>query len=456
MRRKKIVLVISAMSLLSGCSALNDWVAEKSLEKSGITNSAEYQNYLEYKKIHKNEIDDSGRWKFDTSGPAIPAMAEVFEGIHITASENDKLNVQYFLSKELATPININEYHAKPNDIIYVSSENADKQNNLYEFSKIRVWDIGSDGNKTEMTDVWDDANMIIHIPEDYTGSELAIEPLGMYMPCKITFEAYTMNENEKQTVSCNWKLDGLDYNRTTAELDPVHAHNISMNFDNSNYYYNPDDPDENSGFTAEKNSSDNAVYFNNITLTEKESNISLRLRKYINCSFFSTENNERMSVKINNDKDISGNEITKLKTGDKITIDVKDGYKAECIQQNFDSSEPINGGTRYSLIVPEISANIQIYTLEESDMVYSFTDMPINHATTISVISTNYVLKPNDNIPGSEKIRITVQPDKGYKLQEKGIILLKDIDTYKAEMKYSDYLKKRNDIILKLQTTAN
>ena len=162
-------------------------------------------------------------------------------------------------------------------------------------------------------------------------------------------------------------------------------------------------------------------------------------------------------AIRVNDEKEYTGSEIPKLKAGDKIVIDLNDGYKAECIQFKYQSEEPISGGTRYTFIVPEISDDIQIYTLKNSDKIYEYIGIPFEHAQmTAQVVSTGYALKSNENIPGSTEVRITIKPDQGYVLKN-GIFnsnVDKETNTYSKEMKYSDYLKIRNQLIKDITIT--
>ena len=74
----------------------------------------------------------------------------------------------------------------------------------------------------------------------------------------------------------------------------------------------------------------------------------------------------------------------------------------------------------------------------------------------TAQVVSTGYALKSNENIPGSTEVRITIKPDQGYILKN-GIFnsnVDKETNTYSKKMKYSDYLKIRNQLIKDITIT--
>lgn len=450
----KVVFILSVVTLLSGCTALEKWISDKGLDDSGIKDLPEYMQYQNYQDEY--DLDDEGYVVFEAAEDAVPAMAEVSEGIHITAAENNRLNVRYYCDKSLNDQIDIDNYYVNRNDTIYVSAANSDESNKLYEFSEIRVFDITPDGKRTELKDVWDSENNLFHIPADYIGSELAIEPLGRYLPCSANLEAYYVDGEERHTINCSWEIDGSIYNRTTAELDSAHTHNIIMKFDGDIYYHDPNDPDESVGFESEKILSGNTAEFQNVSLTEKECRFLVMLHKYMKCKIFS-EKDECKAIRVNDEKEYTSSEIPKLKAGDKIVIDLNDGYKAECIQFKYQSEEPISVGTRYTFIVPEVSDDIQIYTLKNSDKIYEYIGIPFEHAQmTAQVVSTGYALKSNENIPGSTEVRITIKPDQGYVLKN-GIFnsnVDKETNTYSKEMKYSDYLKIRNQLIKDITIT--
>lgn len=158
----KVVFILSVVTLLSGCTALEKWISDKGLDDSGIKDLPEYMKYQNYQDEY--DLDDEGYVVFEAAEDAVPAMAEVSEGIHITAAENNRLNVRYYCDKSLSNQIDIDNYYVNRNDTIYVLAANSDESNKLYEFSEIRVLDITPDGKRTELKDVWDSENNLFHI----------------------------------------------------------------------------------------------------------------------------------------------------------------------------------------------------------------------------------------------------------------------------------------------------
>lgn len=437
MKHKKLMSVVLMASLLSGCSSLDEWIINKGFEKTDIANREEYLTYQE--KLNNNELDSDGKYKVEDMNEAIPAIAPLSDQIRVIPAENNKLSVKYFSDSKLTNQIDLNTCRFTIGDTIYISAEqSAAVPDPLYTFSYIRVFDIDSDGNKLrEMNDVWDGSAMSIHIPDDYTGNCISLEPIGEYLPCTAKLDVYYKAPDGIQSVNGSWTIDGTLYNSKIAELDSSHSHNVSLSFDEENYYYADS---KYVGFEGQRNQSGNTVDFIINNITDKECSVNVEVRKYISCELASTTG--IISAKVN-DTEISLKDktITRLKVGDKIQLDLKKDYIAACMQ--FKGETELDG-TRYTFVIPEINENIKIITAKEKDGIFEHLGINFDNAQmTVTVVDTGYTLKEGDSISGGDKVLVTITPNNGYYIGGSGVTN----NTYQKEMKYSDYQKKREKL---------
>lgn len=414
MKKSKIVLFLLAVSLLSGCSQVSDWVREKGLEKAGLENTEEYKKAQEYQSNSEYKFDANGLAETDFDEEAVAAMAEVKTGIHVTSAENSNLDVKYYSDEARTQEISdIGSVDFNKNDVIYVNAEPKNKDNKLYEFSEIVVYDIGENGEKNNaVNDMWDSENSLIRIPEDYKGDELAIEPLGAYSKCNATFEAYCSNGTTNSPVDCTWTVDGKTYNSSTAELDPTQSHNISVTFEDKDYYYVSSD--ESSGFRDERDVSGKSVLFQNISFNDKESKFVIKLHKLIKCDISDNEDCI-IAVSVNGGSPNEKNKLNlpKLKVGDKIALEMKDGFSAKCTQIKNSTSEKLDNSKKISFVIPETSENIQIITA------YEYEELILDNAKVTAINKdTGEVLKNGDLLSGETTITVTITPNEGYTLK--------------------------------------
>ncbi|MGN0692093.1 MAG: hypothetical protein ACI4K7_07090 [Oscillospiraceae bacterium] len=438
MKKQMIIPALITTILMTGCSSFNDWILNKGLEKSGISESEDYKTYQSH--LDNNELDENGRYIVSGMDEAVPALASISSEIQLSSAKNNKLLVHFYADSSKANEIDLNCFRFQPGETIYVQADTVN-DSTLYKFSRMRVWDIDADGQiLREMSDVWDGTLSVIHIPEDYTGEHMAIEPLGEYVMSSAVLETYTSDtDGNIQPISSAWTVDGVRYTSLTADLDASKKHNISLQYDGTLYYYNADNS---SGFDAEINRSDDTVEFKNVVLNEDECKFSVELSKFISCEIDSLKGIS--SVKVNGEE-WKDKKITRLKENDEITIDLQKNYIAECMQFDYQNSEPIANGNRVTFVIPKLNNDIKIIIAKESDGICTHTGIAFENAEmTVTVVDTGYVLKDGDKISGSTKVTVTICPNEGYYIGGSGV----SDNIYKKEMKYSDYLKNRDKLI--------
>lgn len=442
MKKQMIAPALITAFLMTGCTSLNDWILSKGLEKSAISESEDYKTYQS--RLDNDELDENGRYIVSGMDDAVPALASISSEIQLSSAQNNKLSVHFYADPSKTNEIDINAFRFQHGDTIYVQADTLD-DSTLYKFSRMRVWDIDSDGQiLREMNDVWDGTSSEIHIPEDYTGKHIAIEPLGEYVMSSCSFETFSCDTTGSvQPVSSAWTVDGVRYTSLTGELDPSKKHTISVQYDGTLYYYNADNS---SGFDAEINRSDDIVEFKNVVLNEGECKFSVELSKYLNCEIDSLKGVS--SVKVNGEE-WKDKKITRLKENDEITIDLQKNYIAECMQFDYQISEPITNGNRVTFVIPKLDNDMKIIVAKESDGICTHSCIAYDNAEmTVTVVDTGYVLKDGDKISGSTKVTVTICPDDGYYIGGPGV----SDNIYKKEMKYSDYVKNRDKLMTKIE----
>lgn len=362
MKRWNLLLFATALILmLSGCASIDGYLESKMEKQSGIETDTNYQTYQSY--IDEGNLDPEGYYREDVfeSEGTINEVAEVPENASkVTFSTNGYLNIQYYKDAKFSVEIDSNDTILGTGDCIYATvSLDKSVPSSTYTFAGFRLSEIDEDGSHFELDTLnLGEDGLVLKLPEQYAGKDLAIDPLGTYETRQVSLmDSYIDNEENEHNLSGTWIVNDKPISGHVAEINPVSSYIISYEFDGNEYFYLSSEPE-----CFYSNNDDGVVIFNKRESTAETVDYSVKLHQYISIDLPSAQ---LRHVNINNGEEKTINagselHIPRLKYGDKVVI-VSD-IKWDELQKNRDlilqSEEPLHksGQTayRYTLIVPQ------------------------------------------------------------------------------------------------------
>lgn len=385
MKKKLLILLaLLAISMLSltGCSGVKDFIGEQMLRESGIKEDA---NYKEYERYSEDGLIDVNGYCAEAAGKS----AESLGSIHVTFAQNNNLHVQYYTDEAHYNAVDVSACYLEPGDSLYaVVQVDEEVHSSMYRFAGFRIYEIDEEGKRVLSPSIHmeeDDDELILKIPEDFSGRELAIEPIGAYQKRVITLNDYCSDENGN-TISLDgtWIVNDKEYTSDSVEISPVESYIISYEYDSEEYFYLSSSPE-----CYYSNNEDGLVIFNQRNADDKTVEYSVELHKYISVTLVS--DTDRI-VTIGNDgtQYIGANgelTISRLKYGDTVTIQTNKAWPGldtnrELILTN---TEPLSGGYyKYSFIVPEKDGefifNPSDYTYEHGKITFMCFGQPVTN----------------------------------------------------------------------------
>ena len=340
--------------------------------------------------------------------------------VHLTFAENYNLDISYFSDEACSIPLSTENCRLNQGDKIYASLpavKNA--KSNLYRFDCFRIWSHNEDGSKNELIAKSDEAGGLVWtVPEDFTGTEISVEPLGGFEQRKLKFSTYSLDENLKEIeLQGKWLVNG----KSNAEVSPVESYKVVFDYSDysDSHYFVSSTPK-----CFKNNESDCRVVFPEADSLNPVDTYTVQMHPYFSLRIIDPEYNvmnfipifERDAVKSvkKNGEEVSysagGNEkIDKLKAGDKIVVVVNSLYRL--IGKGVNVGQPVEADGGYE-----------------------------------SLYNKNGVeLRPDEVAPdGGEMIKVVINPFSGY------YVLGNDIGgkSYEKEMSFSDYKNNIDKII--------
>ena len=232
-RTKKTIILCCILGLitLSGCSSANDFL----LHHSGIMSEQDYQKYIELR--NSGQLDSDGRYV-----TAQLTDEQVFSppsgSIRVTFAENAYITVQYYLDPNLKTPANTQQCYLQPGDYIYASEPKCHHpSSNWYSFDRFCVYPYDAEGKQGDelFWNVEDASPLVLQIPKDYEGTEIAVIPMGKYEKRRLELsDYYTDSANQAQELDGTWIVNDDKVSSNILSVSPVESLAID-------YQYNPE-----------------------------------------------------------------------------------------------------------------------------------------------------------------------------------------------------------------------
>lgn len=344
MKRSMFFLVIMCILTLTGCSSYPKIIEEAVIRISGVEDNEDYQQ--------AQKLQTEGKLNFAGEDIRLDEYqmedAEEQKQVHVTIANNDFLEIDYFMDSEREEKIEDTSFYLNPGEKLYCSQpDSANDYNSAYVFSKFQVYEFDANGNRGKLFAETGEDSLVLEIPQDYEGTELAIFPVGEYEKRGLTFHAFYHdgNGNEK-IVPGEWSVNDVVYFEDEVEIDVNGEYTVKYKYDKDTYYYVNAKP---APFSTE---SPGLVEFKK---TDDERNYSVELHQYVAIDF-SYDNNKKAgieSVSVNGSNLDLGDTISDLKVGDYITITTNEDYRVYCPDIEMDDEE-LDNGFRYTFRIPE------------------------------------------------------------------------------------------------------
>lgn len=356
---------------LSGCTDVDNYLEQLILEKSGILEDEDYQQYQWL--LEEGKLDQDGCYADPRFVEEDEISQETPEAqVHVTFADNRYLKVKYYKNADLTEEIDTTNCYLNAGDCIYASdAESINPNSNLYQLEEYRILEYDSDGNrKDEQFQSTADSDLVYQIPATYSGTDLSIIPIGEYQDRNLSMETYYTDDEGKQYTLQGagiWSINGIECKDSTTYISSIESYILKYTYDKENYFYVGCDP---------KCFTDNPMEAGFIEFWEAEptdDNIdySIELHKYLSLSIqcdaewtISLNQGEEETLKKNKIWDFNN-----LKYGDVITINTK----GNCTITSGDyqhvkaSKEPLANGTRYILKITKECEDNMANTLGES-----------------------------------------------------------------------------------------
>ena len=356
MNQKVLAIALLFMGLsLSGCTAVEqaDAIVEKQMQiKSGVNEDPAYKQFQEFQADGK--LDGDGYYTSEVDESAINP-----DFVHVSFATNNNLEIEYYSDQEHLQKIDTEACFVSPGSDIYADvSVDEDVYTSEYGFSGFRIVEYKDDNTRTihdDMAGNSSEEGHVIHIPENLTGAELSIEPLGQYQMRKINLKDYYSDEDgSTHDLDGVWSVNDKDIQGDSIELNPVSSYIISYRFDSDEFFYLNSSPT-----CYYNNNDDGVVIFDQRSATDETQDYEIELHQYFDLALVSDRNRavivngeSEQSVKANNEV-----VLKKLKYGDKVVLETNEEWPA--LENNRDiileSSERTSKGYyKYILIIPD------------------------------------------------------------------------------------------------------
>lgn len=316
MKKVPILLAIVTVLSLTGCSFVEDKVESYVLQDSGILDDINYQKYQQYSE--EGLLDTDGYF-VDLVEEAVPILGT----IHVTFASNNNLQIHYYTDAEHRQPLDTSGCYLEPGDTVYADAAVAeDVLSSTYHFSGFTVYEYGEEGKRKVSVSVQMEENengYVLHIPADFSGSDLSVEPFGEYEQRVIKLnDYYTDDAGIPHNLNGTWTVNDKSYTTDVAEISPTDPYIVSYKYDSEKYFYVSSTPD-----SYYNDSVDGLIVFKQQEPDEETADYSVELHEYITVSLIS-DLNRKVSVNGGAQESLGVNEerqIPHLTYGNTITI---------------------------------------------------------------------------------------------------------------------------------------
>lgn len=459
--KKTLCFVIAGATLLSlsGCSASEDFLEQQISERSGIYEESDYQEYQRMKEGGK--LDGDGFYSASATRQS-EQPAEDAGTIHVTFAKNPFLNIIYYSDPELKSPIDPNHCYLNPGDHVYASEPQIDNPySSQYVFVRYRIWSCDTPDKRDSMDDELGgrEANLVMAIPVGYSGTELAVEPIGKYQDRELTLTDDYINSSGK-TVELNgtWSIDDRKTSDATIKVSPVTPYTVI-------YDYSPyiDDFYFESSTPKCYSESNGTVEFKEAQASDENNHYAVRLHRYISVKVTNTATNILDSAistvtqsnsiiksiaingKVQSFSADAERTFPQLRCGDQITLRVGRDYKVTVSGLDCRKPVDIDDGWEYTVTIPNTNeTELSITVGKITATLGGYVQETMQNAEITVCGPDGTALRDGDEVNDNDNVTVTITPTSGYYVTGKKV----SDDIYQDTMKYSKYVSTIDQII--------
>ena len=438
--KRLVILAIFGLIFTSlvGCSSVEQKLREKIIKDSAVLNSKEYSEYQRLKE--DGVLDDDDNYIYEKLEDA--DYVEYGDGpIHVVFARNSYIDVSYFSDSDKQNKMN--EGQLNPGDKVYYSIVRINNLNSKYSFDGFRIIELIED-NKNVTKKVLSEIkpNDEIVIPDNLSGSEIIIEPIGIFDKRTIKLSDYIVDSNSiKHEQNGEWIVNGKTYYDKTIGLDPSESVIVKYKYNPSDFFIEESEPT-----FFYNNLNQGIVSFDIVDTNEGDANFSIKLHKTINVDLKGNIKKGIAEIFINNKKIDNKESIENLKWGDVIMISSTEGYNV--FSNDLKQIENSSNGNRITFEVPQGNEDSYSIRISKDSSDIFETESITNGTIEYMFEDDKTALKDGIIIEDSRKIVVTIKPNEGFYLSGKDV---KD-NVYKKTFKFSDYKNKIDAVLDQLE----
>lgn len=468
-------LLLPILLVLSGCAQIREKAEQLMWEKSGVTEDITYIQYQQMEAA--GALDQNGLYR--------SAELETYEKrqikpgtVHVSFARNDFLRFDYYQDEAFSQTLETTDCWLNPGEAVFAGEPELTNPNSkLYRFSEFVIMELDDKGSvKGLLQRVKTIPGEVYRIPDDFTGTDISIIPIGEYLDRTVKLSAVSVAPDGSRTALENgsWEINGKHYGNVSVKLNPMESYHI--NYDYGPYreklYFSGSTPEsywENSRestvtFLAEPSDNEymefevrlhpysrmtitNGVTYQNVVDSFLDGAASI----FGNKSVIETRNIITLIqvnglTKGNNFSDTEV-DIPELRAGDEVLIRVPAELKLISEDLKDLTSSESDAGRDYRFLIPD-SETMHYHlsvTQRNSNRDGVFHETILDNAEFEVISSTGIRYTEGSELPAeNEKVTVKITPNKDYCVYGKNV---KD-NIYQDEMKYSELAAHISEII--------
>lgn len=327
MRKRTVLFLGLCMIMLAGCGKkedaistyLNSYIEDSVMKASNIETDEGYQKY---KEISQDDVINSEGYY--SSDDVDYSVLEDSDAVHVTFATNSYITVAYFDDPAKSSLLDLGGAYLHGNDCIYAELVEINNPNtDAYKFSGFEVWEFDENGKKKrELETESSDDGLIYQIPMEFKGREIAIIPLGEYVPRNIELKDYYKDNNGvERSLAGTWDINGDKTTNNSTSLSPVAPYTVTYMYDPNAYVFVSSDP-----ICLHNNEIDGIVSFEEFSADQEINSFSVELHKKSGDQEFDPDKYKVEHAKIEYKyQGVTITEPTFIPNGSKISYEVKD-----------------------------------------------------------------------------------------------------------------------------------
>ena len=456
---------------------MKDHAEQLMLEQSGVTGDV---SYIQYQQLEESQVlDADGLYYSPALEEQLQYLASKSKGtVHVSFARNDFLQIAYYRDAAFSEPIETENCWLNPGDEIFAAAPNRTKAaNKFYEFSEIRVREVDENGKiLSQLATVQNLPGAVYRIPEDFTGTDISIIPIGTYRSRTIHLSAVSVRPDGTESMLENgfWQVNGVQHGNGVMELDPMGSYRIVYDYRNyrENWYYDGSEPDsywENDNeatitFNLEPTADDNLEFkvklhpYGSMTIMNGvgyqnvwDSLIDSAANILMNKNIIEMQNMITLlqvnGISVGNNFSDEEVNVSKIKAGDEILLRVPANLKVIAENLELPTSTLQENEREYRFAIPDME-NMDFRLMvnnrnHDADGIFHETFLENG---TLSVYTTSDIqYREGSELPAyDETVKVVIVPDADYCIYGTHV----KNNVYQAEMKYADYLANFNSIL--------